>query len=72
MKPEDIPATVLEEQKRSGGDDLTQFYCEVCFVKQLSIKDQSKTVQDLINDAIAKTGENIVLRRFARFELGGE
>ena len=70
VKPEDIPAAVLEEQKRSSGPDLTQFYTEVCLLKQLCIKDPSKTVQDLINDAIAKTGENIVLRRFAHMELG--
>jgi elongation factor Ts len=72
LKPEDIPAAVLEEQKRSCGDDLDKFYGEVCLLKQISIKDQSKTVQDLVNEAIAKTGENIVLRRFARFELGGD
>jgi elongation factor Ts len=72
LKPEDIPAAVLEEQKRICGDELDKFYGEVCLLKQLSIKDQSKTVQDLINEAIAKTGENIVLRRFARFELGGD
>jgi elongation factor Ts len=72
LKPEDIPAAVLEEQKRICGDELDKFYGEVCLLKQLSIKDQSKTVQDLINEAVAKTGENIVLRRFARFELGGD
>jgi len=72
VKPEDIPAAVLEEQKRACGDNLEKFYAEVCLLKQVSIKDPSKTVQDMINEAIAKTGENIVLRRFARFELGVE
>jgi len=72
LKPEDVPAAVLEEQKRVCGDDLSKFYGEACLLKQLSIKDQTKTVQDLITEAIAKTGENIVLRRFARFELGIE
>jgi len=72
LKPEDVPPAVLEEQKRVCGDDLDKFYGEACLLKQLSIKDQTKTVQELITEAIAKTGENIVLRRFARFELGGE
>lgn len=70
LKPEDVPAAVLEEQKRVCGDDLDKFYGENCLLKQVSIQDQSKTVQDLINEAIGKTHENIVLRRFARFELG--
>jgi len=35
------------------------------------IRDPAKTVQDLLNEAIAKLRENIVIRRFARFELGG-
>ncbi len=70
LKPEEIPAAVLEEQKRVCGDDLAKFYSESCLVKQVSIKDPSKTVEDLINEAVAKTHENIVLRRFARFELG--
>ena len=35
-------------------------------------RDSSKTINDLITDTIAKVGENIVLRRVARFELGGE
>jgi elongation factor Ts len=72
LKPEDVPAAVLEEQKRVCGDDLSKFYGETCLLKQLSIQDQSKTVQDLINEAIAKTHENVVLRRFARFELGAD
>jgi elongation factor Ts len=36
------------------------------------IRDTTKTVQDVINETIAKTGENIKVRRFARFELGEE
>jgi len=43
---------------------------EVCLLLQPFIKDNSKTVQDIINEVIAKVGENIKVRRFARFELG--
>ena len=42
----------------------------VCLLLQPFIKDPTRTVQDLITELIAKTGENIVVSRFARFELG--
>ena len=41
-----------------------------CLLLQPYIKDPTKTIQDIINEAIAKTGENIKVNRFARFELG--
>lgn len=44
---------------------------EDCLLQQAYIKDPSKTIQDLINETIAKVGENIKVRRFARFALGG-
>jgi len=43
---------------------------EVCLLSQPFIKDQGRPVQDLINDAIARLGENIRVRRFARYLLG--
>lgn len=43
---------------------------ELCLLEQPFIKDPSRTIQDIIVEAIAKTGENIRVRRFARFELG--
>lgn len=49
---------------------LEKFYQEVCLLKQPFIKDEDLTVQDLLTQMIAKVGENIVVRRFARFELG--
>lgn len=42
----------------------------VCLLLQPFIKDPTKTIQDLITELIAKTGENIIVSRFARFELG--
>ncbi len=44
---------------------------EIALLAQTFIKDPGKTVQDLINEVVASTGEKIVVRRFARFELGG-
>jgi elongation factor Ts len=43
---------------------------ETCLLNQAYIRDPSRTVQDIMNDVIAKTGENVRVRRFARFELG--
>jgi elongation factor Ts len=43
---------------------------EVALLKQVFIKDGSKTIKDLINETIGKTGENIQVMRFVRFELG--
>lgn len=51
---------------------LNKFYEETCLLKQPYIKDDQKTVEKLLLEMIAKLGENIVVRRFARFELGGE
>jgi elongation factor Ts len=42
----------------------------VCLLLQPFIKDPTRTVQDLVTEMIAKTGENIVISRFSRFELG--
>jgi elongation factor Ts len=63
------PAHVVDEIVENK---LQRFYQEVCLLNQPYIKDEDKTVRDLINEAIATTGENIVLRRFARMELGEE
>jgi elongation factor Ts len=43
---------------------------ELCLLCQPYIRDPGRTVQDIVNDVIAKTGENVQVRRFARFELG--
>ena len=45
---------------------------ELCLLEQPFIKDPSKTIKDLVDDAVRKTGENVRVRRFARFALGAE
>jgi elongation factor Ts len=62
-KPEKIIDTFVEGK-------LDKFYSEVCLLEQGFIKDQDKKVVDVINDAIARLGENIQVRRFARYNLG--
>ncbi|MBH28200.1 MAG: translation elongation factor Ts [Chloroflexi bacterium] len=49
---------------------IEKYYKQVCLLRQPFIKDEDQTVQDLVNNAIAKLGENIVVHRFVRFELG--
>jgi elongation factor Ts len=64
-KPEEVIERILEGK-------LQSYYQEVCLLEQPFIKDEGLTVADLITSRIAKLGENIKVRRFARFELGGE
>lgn len=50
---------------------LDKYYEAVCLLKQPFIKDGTKTIEGLTNELIAKLGENIVIRRMTRLELGG-
>lgn len=49
---------------------LQKFYAEVCLLKQPFIKDTDKSVKDLIVEKISSLGENIVVKRFSRYQLG--
>jgi len=49
---------------------LKKFYSEACLVDQPYVRDDQKTVGDLTKEAIAQLGENIVVRRFVRYQLG--
>jgi elongation factor Ts len=64
-KPEKIADKIVEGK-------LKKYYEEVCLLKQKFIKDTSQTVEDLIKASIAQTGENIIVRRFVRYQLGGD
>jgi elongation factor Ts len=49
---------------------LEKFFADTCLLEQPFIKDPRQTIGQLVTDSIAKIGENIVVRRFARFQLG--
>ena len=49
---------------------LKKFYENTCLLEQAWIRDPDKKIKDLITEAIAKLGENIVIGRFARFAIG--
>ena len=61
------PAAIIE---KIVDGRVNKFFAEVCLLEQAYIRDDKTTVQEMIQQASAKTGENIVLRRFARFRLG--
>ncbi|HNX69012.1 MAG TPA: translation elongation factor Ts [Candidatus Omnitrophota bacterium] len=63
-KPEAVQAKILEGK-------LAKRYEEICLLNQKFIKDDTKTVNDILTEIIAKIGENIIIRRFVRFEVGG-
>jgi elongation factor Ts len=69
VKNEGKPATIAD--KIIDGK-LNKFYGEVCLMEQAFIKDDKIIVGDLVKQMSSKTGENIVVRRFARFRLGAE
>jgi elongation factor Ts len=87
VNSQDIPAADLEKEKAIFLNEvkdkpqpvqekiiqgkLSKRFEDICLLNQKYIKDDSKTVQDYLNETIARTGENIVIRRFVRFELGG-
>lgn len=64
--PKDKPKEIQEKILLGK---LEKFYQEVCLLKQQSIKDENVTIQDMLTQTIAKTGENIQIRRFCRFSL---
>lgn len=62
-KPENILEKIVDGKMR-------KFYEENVLVEQSFIKDSDKTIQDYLNELIAKTGERIIIRRFSRYQLG--
>lgn len=64
-KPANIVDKIVDGQ-------IEKFYKDSCLMSQAYIRDPKLTISDLLNEVIAKIGENIKVRRFARFQLGGE
>jgi len=61
------PENVIE---RMIGGKLDKFYQESCLLEQAFVKNPDITIKDLLHQLIAKLGENIVIKRFVRFQLG--
>jgi len=62
-KPEKVADKIVDGR-------LEKFYSEVCLLDQPFIKDPKKTIKDLLGEFAGKIGENIVIRRFTRYQLG--
>ncbi len=62
-KPEQVIDRIVEGR-------LEKFYQQVCLLEQDFIRDEDTTIEELLKAQISKTGENIVIRRFSRYQLG--
>jgi elongation factor Ts len=87
VAPADVPESVVEKEKEIYAGEvqgkpaeimekivsgkLEKYYESVCLLRQPFVKDPDKSIQDLTTELVAKLGENIVIRRFERLELGG-
>jgi elongation factor Ts len=63
-KPADIIAKITQGK-------LDKWFGDICLLEQRYIKDEDKTIEELLKETIAKTGENMTIKRFARFALEG-
>ncbi|RBP59958.1 elongation factor Ts [Alkalibaculum bacchi] len=62
-KPEKIVDKMVEGR-------IKKYYSEICLLDQPFVKDPDKTIQQLVNEQISTIGENVKIRRFARFQMG--
>ncbi len=62
-KPQKVIDKIIEGK-------MERFYSEVCLLEQTYVRDSDLTIKELLDAMIAKIGENITIRRFARFQLG--
>jgi len=88
IRKEDVPSDLIEKEKellsaqikdkpanvveKIVSGRLEKFYQDICLLEQPFVKDPKSTVRAYITSVIAKTGENIVVRRFVRYQLGEE
>ncbi len=69
-------AEVLNEGKPAAVVDrivegkINKYYSEICLMEQPFVKDPSKTITEIINEAVLSIGEKITVRRFVRYEMG--
>ncbi|EKD27452.1 MAG: translation elongation factor Ts [uncultured bacterium] len=86
LKREDVPETVIAKEKEIQAAQITgkpanivekilvgkmdKFYSDVCLLEQKFIKDDKLSIKDILTSKITELGENLVLKRFTRFEVG--
>jgi len=62
-KPENVIEKIIEGK-------LNKYYADVCLLDQKFFKDDSKSIRDLVTENIHKIGENIIVKRFVRYQVG--
>ncbi len=88
LSREDVPAEVIAKEKEILGSQikgkpanivdkivegkLDKFYQDTCLLEQPFVKDGNLKIRDLLTNKIAQTGENIIIRRFMRYQVGEE
>ncbi len=88
LQREDVPADVVAKEREIGAGQvkgkpanvmekivdgkMNKFYADHCLLEQPFIKNPDITVTDLVKSKIAELGENLVVRRFTRYAVGGE
>jgi elongation factor Ts len=88
LQREDVPAELVTKEREIAADlmkgkpanqmekivdgKMNKFYADFCLLEQAFIKDDKIVIKDLVKAKIAELGENIIVRRFARYAVGGE
>jgi elongation factor Ts len=88
LQREDVPEAILAKEKEIAAEQvkgkpanvidkivegkISKIFAEQCLLEQAFIKDDKLTIRDLVKSKIAELGENIVVRRFTRYAVGGE
>ena len=88
LRREDVPAELLTKEKEILASQvkgkpanvvekivqgkLEKFFQEICLLEQPFVKDGNVSIKDLLNNKIAQIGENILIRRFVRYQVGEE
>ena len=86
VKRDEVPASILATEREVAGAQIKdkpanvvekivtgkvdKYYSTVCLLEQAFVKDNAKTINDLLTAKISELGENIVIRRFTRFQVG--
>jgi elongation factor Ts len=88
LQREDVPADLVAKERDIAGDQvkdkpenviekivdgkMNKFFADHCLLEQTFIKDDKLVIKDLVKSKIAELGENIIVRRFTRYAVGGE
>jgi elongation factor Ts len=69
---EEVPVSVLESERDIIKASVEKFYQQACLLEQPFIRDEKVFIKDLLAALVGKIGENIIIKRFVRFQVGVE